>query len=244
MPAGAVRCNECELRQDCAKPCIHCGTLLPDSARYCPGCQSYQIDNRECVSCGAYISKQAKVCPKCSSFQAFGGYLNVSQLTITLVIALLSVLGTVVPVIKKTFTPDRSKTVLEVLEMREPQASTAAEYQLLLLATNSGNRPSYLHNVKLEFTQFPEANRYMTIVVKKPEDRLLPPNLPQLLWLQVDLRRSALHFKNEAEFKEKYLGGGHVLKAEVIGTREGEKPIEIKADPELLKDFVAKRTSA
>jgi len=148
------------------------------------------------------------------------------------------------PVIKTALTPDQSQTHLQVIEMRAPLPPKIDEYQLLLLATNSGNRPSYLHNVKLEFTQFPEANRYMTIVVKKPEDRLLPPNLPQLLWLQVDLRRSALHFKNEAEFKEKYLGGGHVLKAEVIGTREGEKPIEIKADPELLKDFVAKRTSA
>lgn len=243
MPAGAVRCNECELRQDWAKPCIHCGALLPDSARYCPGCQSYQVDNRECVSCGAYISKQAKVCPRCDSLQAFGGYLNVSQLTITLIIALLSVLGTVVPVIKKALTPDQSRTNLEVIEMREPQPPTAYEYQLLLLATNSGNRPSYLHSVKLEFKRFPQANRYM-IIVNKPEDRLLNPNRQQLLWLQVDLRRSEFQFKDEEDFKKRYLGGGHVLKAEVVGTGEGEKPLEIKADPELIKNFVIKRTSA
>src|SRR4051812_48908154 len=135
MPAGAVRCNDCELRQDWAKPCINCGVLLPDSARYCPGCESYQVDNRECVSCGAFISKQAKVCPQCSSFQAFGGYLNVSQLTITLIIALLSVLGTVGPVIKTALTPDQSRTHLQVIEMRAPQPPKADEYQLLLLAT-------------------------------------------------------------------------------------------------------------
>jgi ribosomal protein L40E len=242
MPAGAVRCNECELRQDCAKPCIQCGALLPDSARYCPGCESYQADNRECVSCGAYISKQAKVCPKCSSLQAFGGYLNVSHLTITLVIALLSVLGTVVPVIKTALTPDQSQTHLQVIEMRAPMPPKVDEYQLLLLATNSGNRPSYLHRIKLEFKQFPKADRSMNIV-STPEDRLLNPHSQKLLWLQVDLRRSELKFKDDAEFRDKYLGGGHVLKAEVIGTGESTQPIEIEADSELLKNFVYERTS-
>ena len=243
MPTGAMRCNECGLRQDWTKPCIKCGALLPDSARYCPGCESYQVDNRECVSCGAYISKQAKVCPQCSSFQAFGGYLNVSQLTITLIIALLSVLGTVGPVIKKAVTPDQSRTELQVIEMRAPQPPTVYEYQLLLLATNSGNRPSYLHSVKLEFEQFPQANRYMTIV-NKPEDRLINPNRQQLLWLQVDFRRSEFRFKNDEDFKKRYLNGGHALKAEVVGTGEGEQPIEVKADPKLLKSFVNKRTAA
>lgn len=233
MPLGAVRCNPCGLLQSWVKPCIQCGVLLPDAARYCPGCKSYQVDSRQCVSCGAYIAKRAKVCPQCSSTQVFGGYLNVGQSSLALVVALLAVISTGWPMLKATWTwkPDRSETHLRVIEMKAPE-STFSEHRLLLLATNSGSQPSYLSRVWIAAGG--SAKRYLTIHGES-ESHLIPPHTQKFF----SLLGSFAPLKGETLPK---LQQALILKANIVGTGEGDKPLAVEADAELLKSFVAART--
>ncbi|HEV7508572.1 MAG TPA: zinc ribbon domain-containing protein [Thermoanaerobaculia bacterium] len=236
MPAGAARCNACQLLQDWTKSCLNCGAFLPSSARYCKNCGTYQGKSKECVSCGGYIPEKARICPKCNSVQAFRGLVNVSQVTLSLLIALLSVAGIVVPALKGFFTPSRSRTSLELIEI----VGTGDESRLLLLASNSGNRPSYLRTISIEFKEFPQANRPMSIGGDAAQ-RLLKPGEQKLFWLNAEgFKFSSLGIKGRDDpiFKTKLLGGAHVLKAEVVGIGESQKPIELEASPELLEKFI------
>jgi RNA polymerase subunit RPABC4/transcription elongation factor Spt4 len=230
MPAGATRCNACELLQDWTTSCPNCGSFLPASARYCKNCGTYQGANKECVSCGGYIPKRARICPKCNSVQAFRGLVNVSQVTLSLLIALLSVIGIVGPALKGYLTPNRSRTSLELIELDD-------ELRLRLLASNSGNRPSYLRSITIEFKEFPKANQVL-LIDGDANNRLLKPGEQQLLLLQTDgFDLSALGLK---ESEDPRFLGGHVLKAEIVGIGES-RALEVKASPELLKRFVKGR---
>jgi len=237
MPAGAARCNACQLLQDWTKSCLNCGAFLPSSARYCKNCGTYQGKSKECVSCGGYIPEKARICPKCNSVQAFRGLVNVSQVTLSLLIALLSVAGIVGPALKSFFTPNRSRTSLELIELN-------GDYQLRLLASNSGNRPSYLRAVKIEFNAFPRANQYLSIIESDAGHRLLKPGEQQLLLLQTDgfsLSTLGIKGREDAAFKTKFLEGGHALKAEIVGIGESREPIEVEANPVVLEKFVERR---
>lgn len=238
MPAGVARCNACELHQDWTKTCLNCGAFLPSSARYCKSCENYQGPGKECVSCGGYIPDRAKICPKCDSVQAFRGFVNVSQVTLSLLIALLSVLGTVGPAVKGFLTPNHSQTRLELIEVGE-------DFRLLLLASNSGNRTSYLRSVRIEFKEFPRADRSLSILGDASK-RLLKPGEQQLLWLGAEegfaLSDLGIKDKEDPKFKKKFLGGKHVLKADIVGIGESRKQIEVEASPEILKTFVERRS--
>lgn len=236
MPVEAVRCNACELRQDWIKPCINCGALLPESAGYCPNCESYQLHSRECVACGVFIPHRAKVCPKCGSVQAFGGLLNVSQITLSLTIALLTVLGIVVPALKTALTPNQSQTHFELIEMNK-------DFQLVLLASNAGNRSSYLRRVSIEFPKFPQANRDLDIL-GETEERVFKPGGQKILRLEVSgfpLSKLGIKDKNDPMFRAKLLGGGQVLKAEIVGIGEKRGMKEVEAMPGILRKFVERR---
>lgn len=234
MPIQAVRCNACELHQDWEKSCINCGSLLPATAQCCKNCESYQDIESQCLSCGTHIPKGARVCPKCGSVQVLSGFTNIGQVTLTLVIALLSVLGTVAPVLKDLFTLDRSRTHLQVVEMNP-------ERELVIFVSNSGNQPSHLQSVRFVFEDFPQASREMKIL-NPVQDRLIYPGKPKFLRLEAGFQLSKVKLTREHElFKKKVLGGRHSLTAQVVGIREGERPLQVQAKPEVLKEFVDRR---
>jgi len=186
------------------------------------------------VACGVFIPAHAKVCSKCGGVQALGGLMGISQVTLSLLIALLSILGTVVPILREAFTPDRSETRLQVVGIE-----LEGKYQLVLLADNSGNLPSYLSEVRIQFSQAPNANRSFEFAGKQ-DDRLINPGKQKLFRISTDFSRSELQLIDPKKF-ERFLSGGS-LSATVIGTGEG--PIPVTVDPGLLKDYVSKRTTS
>lgn len=243
LPAGARRCNACELWQDRTRPCINCGDLLPELARYCPDCESYQEPDRECVACGVFMPAKAKVCPKCGGVQSFNGFLNIGQVTLTLLIALLSVLGTAGPVVLDLFEADRSDTSFELLGMDE----AAGQYQLVVLASNAGNRDSYLRRVRIEFPKFPAADRELDIVAS-PEERMLKPGTTIVRLESRDgfpFKDLGIEDRSNPNFTEKLLDGGQVLKAEIVGVNEeDEAPKEVETSTktrDVLRAFVDRR---
>jgi hypothetical protein len=232
MPQGAVRCNACSQRQDWKKLCINCGGLLADTSRFCTSCQSHQDLNRQCVACGVFIPAHAKICSKCGGVQALGGLMGVSQITLSLFIALLSVLGTVVPVLREALTPDRSETRLQVVGTEFHDKN-----YLVLLADNSGNLPSYLSDVRIRFSQVPKADRSFEFAGAR-DDRLINPGKQKLFRISTGFSRSELRLEDPEKF-DSFLGGG-LMSATVIGTGEGSVPVTI--EPGLLKTFLDKRT--
>ncbi|MEM7301610.1 MAG: hypothetical protein AAF468_11055 [Pseudomonadota bacterium] len=61
-------------------------------------------NNSQCWACNTSLSKNQKICLECNSWQNFRKYINVSNTTLSLLIALISVLGAVGPKVSELFT--------------------------------------------------------------------------------------------------------------------------------------------
>lgn len=58
---------------------------------------------KQCKTCGEDIKSSAKKCIHCNSFQDLRRYLPISNTMIALIIALISVVAAVSPILKKVF---------------------------------------------------------------------------------------------------------------------------------------------
>jgi predicted nucleic acid-binding Zn ribbon protein len=240
IPRGKMRCNACGQNQNWTQECINCGRPMPKSAHYCKECSNYQDPKSRCYSCKTHIPPKSRVCTRCNSVQFFRGYVNVSQLTLSLVIGLISVVVALTPLIKKIFTPDRSDTSFSVIEVTKND-------RLLVLARNEGNEASYLESVQFEFGDLKKANKRLTIETDADDtDRFILPGKHRVFHLSVeafDISDAGLTGRGDPLYNDKMLNGGHAIKATILGIREGDKPVSVSADPDKLKEFVKRRAT-
>lgn len=72
---------------------------------------------KQCKTCGEDIKSTAKKCIHCDSFQELRRYLPFSNTMIALIIALVSVVAAVSPVLKKVFTEQDSNIIVRLQEV-------------------------------------------------------------------------------------------------------------------------------
>ena len=99
-----------------------------------------------CTFCKNVINPEAVKCPKCGSFQNWRKNINLSTTLVSLLIALISVTGIVVPILWQALTPSRSQVSVE-------HAFVTDNFAYLYLA-NSGSRPALIETIKLRIGNY------------------------------------------------------------------------------------------
>lgn len=221
MPQDAGYCKECNNYQDPESRCDSCRAYIPKGSKACLRCNSYQGPKVRCLSCRSYIPEESKICSRCNSVQFFWGYVNVSQLTLSLLVALISLLVAAVPLIKSLLARDHSKTSFSIVELTKSD-------KLMVLARNEGNEASYLKSVIFEFGRFKKTSRELIVEMGEAnKDKVILPGKHRIFYLSV------VTFDVAEE--------PHSVKALISGIREGDKPILMDAKSEDLAEFVRRK---
>ena len=90
-------------------------------------------DTKPCKVCGEPIKRVARVCVHCNNYQNWRSELNISGTVLSLLVALLSVLTVLVPVIKEALTIKNSSLSFAF--------QGATDTTISVLSTNQGARP-------------------------------------------------------------------------------------------------------
>lgn len=99
---------------------------------------------RHCVACALLIPTEASVCTHCNHFQkGWRRYVGVSQTVLALLIALISVMGVVIPRIVALF--DRPKTDIKAVLLDTRSVSGNYDYHVWL--TNAGSRSGIVKQI-------------------------------------------------------------------------------------------------
>jgi len=98
-------------------------------------------EKKNCIVCHNEIFKEATKCTHCNSFQNWRRYLDFSKTFLALLIALFSVLGIVIPVLKDAMEKDFSQ--LEVKEY------VILNDGISIITHNKGTKPGYISNSKI-----------------------------------------------------------------------------------------------
>jgi hypothetical protein len=120
-----------------------------------------QPNTRVCVACALEIGSKALKCPQCGTFQNWRRKLTFSSTVLSLLIALISVIGLVLPTIMDTFVEGASLRVELDQKRISFQSSrggsqgtyesgiTGFEVSGTLIISNTGDRSAYLHSVEI-----------------------------------------------------------------------------------------------
>lgn len=133
--------------------CITCGAALANAVLKCPTCQSYQ--GAQCASCGVPLPLNAKRCNVCQIYQnGVRRWIPQTQLTLALVLSLISILAAVVPPAVRWWN-DRSVTEARVsgVEEHKPEEMAATVPMIRVAVTNRGTRPSYVRKATITFAE-------------------------------------------------------------------------------------------
>jgi hypothetical protein len=206
-----------------------------------------------CVVCKKPIPKGALKCTECSSFQGWRRHLEFSSLALSLLVALVSVSGIVVPALIKAIRPPSSDVraslvSVERVEVR-PQPSYAVgklRYVLpvLILVTNPGERPALLKecNVRVQgagqsaearvaqVESFPAAKGTLTVLpVKLTAGEFRPLRLLVDLSPSADLPEdwSLSEVRSSNEIKREVTIGG-VVDLAILNDRAGEEAVSVE----------------
>ncbi|MEE8198221.1 MAG: zinc ribbon domain-containing protein, partial [Thermoplasmata archaeon] len=66
LPQGAKFCNSCGARQHKGAVCPECSEPVPPAAKFCPSCGA-SLSPPECSNCGASLPPGAKFCLECGT---------------------------------------------------------------------------------------------------------------------------------------------------------------------------------
>lgn len=123
------------------KPCIWCGAALHPKAVYCRTCDSFQEDVR-CASCRYPMPPEAHYCSRCKAGRGIRGWLNVPQMTLSLLGTLLA-LGSLLATQVWNVVHRNSNTAVSFI-------SADADYLLVDIA-NGGRSKSVVRDARLKF---------------------------------------------------------------------------------------------
>lgn len=88
---------------------------------------------KTCKHCAAHIPLGARLCKECKSYQDWRGWLPISQTTLALVVALVSVLTAAAPTVQELITEKNSRLSMNYIG--------TSNGEVLMATTNAGNRP-------------------------------------------------------------------------------------------------------
>jgi hypothetical protein len=96
--------------------------------------QQLSASMKWCAVCAEPIRKEAVKCKHCGSYQSWRGRINFSSTVLSLLVALIAVIGATAPIIKNLFTPNAA-----TLRFSEP---TFGQGTVSVTATNIGVLPA------------------------------------------------------------------------------------------------------
>lgn len=109
-------------------------------------------EKKKCRYCASELNDGARKCLECESWQNLMRFVPASQLTLALLISLISVLSAVVPPALAHFA-NHSHTYVRILgdEALPVEGSPFPEPTILLLVANNGKRPSLVKSASISF---------------------------------------------------------------------------------------------
>ncbi|WP_374595728.1 hypothetical protein [Sphingosinicella sp.] len=133
-----------------------------------------------CRLCQERISVKAELCRHCHSYQDWRRHLNFSGTVLALLVALVSVLGWMLPAVATALRPSHSRITLS-----NPVVRGEAIY---LIATNVGSQPGV---IKRGLLRSPYIDLGADLLMIHPADALIPPGAKQI-GLKVHLQLSTM----------------------------------------------------
>jgi predicted nucleic acid-binding Zn ribbon protein len=150
LDPGARKCVKCGAYQD-GRECVSCGATMPNGAARCAACKTLQM-GVPCRVCGATIEEGCRRCSHCGEWQNRRRFVPASQVTLALVLSLLSVLSATVPPVLAYFA-NRSQTYVRIIGEGTYAESTGdvPELTIRVLVVNNGKRPSMVKSAIISF---------------------------------------------------------------------------------------------
>jgi hypothetical protein len=175
---SARKCLQCAAYQD-GRECVSCGATLPRAATRCAACKTLQT-GAACRSCGETIEPLSRRCGGCGAWQNWRRFFSGLEVTIALLLSLVSVIGaTVGPVL--TAVTNRSRTSVRVIGDATFAPAGAAESKRVVrvLVVNNGRKPSMVTGARIAFHDI-DAAAQLTIA-NRDETFILPDQHVYLL---------------------------------------------------------------
>lgn len=237
LRAGALKCTKCDAFQ-IVRACPSCGLPAPSHTARCVYCNTY-ADGKNCRICGSSMPVNASRCKDCNTFQNWRRFAPASQVTLALILSIISVISAVAPPVVRHFT-NHSETYVRVLgpgrfkAVDQPEA--AEEQTIRVLVANNGRRASFVKSAQLIFDDSIHAVN-TELEVKNPDDALVPPD-----------KNATLHFFSVASvgrregkskddvLKEALAGGMVMIKVTVEETDRNGKPFDAFPDHRIKAD--------
>jgi hypothetical protein len=236
LPAGALKCKACGALRSWVSQCQSCGAPIPQAATVCYECGQFPRHGRPCAACKRPLPPGANTCGACGALQWFRGYLQLSQSSLSLLVALISALTALGAVLSTLHLP-RSETRVFFQAIAEGDAGVATEEErkLWLEIDNFGNRPSRIRGVKLIL----HGDRDVTLPVK-----IIQPSIEQLvvqgggrpLMLQLESpdwspQDFSIPTRADPKFEQFLTNNGHRLELMVVEYGSGAMPKPIEEMP-------------
>jgi hypothetical protein len=150
----------------------------------------------KCVICASELDVSAQKCLKCQTWQNWKRFVPASQLTIALLLSLISVISATVPPALGYFA-NHSHTYVRVLgesELQEPGAYP--QQSILVLVANNGKRPSIVKSASISFENLNAAPTELEI--HETDQKLIPPEKQLFFHLTADaVERTATRTSSE-----------------------------------------------
>jgi len=108
---------------------------------------------KQCSTCAEPIRVEAKKCIHCGSYQSWRGRINFSATVLSLLVALIAVIGTTAPVIRNLFTPSEA-----AFRFSDP---VFGQGTISVTATNIGAQPARLDWTVITIPQKTGGQPYM-----------------------------------------------------------------------------------
>lgn len=221
LPSGALKCNECDTYQSWTAKCDVCGSAVHPDASSCTTCKEYPHDDGEpCHACARPLRPGTKLCPHCDSLQTFRGRLKIGNQTITLLIALLSVVGLLASLTADLWPFHGSDSELSFHHVGAPPGDVD---QIYVMVANSGDRPSTVTRAFLGPHGCKEIT--MRLIEPSPENSLIPAGEAKIFG-----------FKHPG-LREPSAEDDYLLHVEVVEFGESPDKRQVPVPSEILKAF-------
>ncbi len=150
LDPAARKCLKCNAYQD-GRECVSCGATMPNGATRCSACKTLQT-GVACRVCGSTIEQGCRRCSECGEWQNRRRFFPASQVTLALVLSLLSVLSATVPPVLAYFA-NRSQTYVRIVGEGKyaENSGDIPEHTVRVLVVNNGKRPSMVKSAVISF---------------------------------------------------------------------------------------------
>ncbi len=165
-------------------------------------------ETKPCSLCSEKIANSAVKCKHCDGYQGGWLFLNLGLPTLSLLVALVSLISLSAPVIKAVVTPENSRIKVVFQNFEDGSA--------YFVASNSGNRPGSIGEAYLDYGTRAKPERYY--LKTNPKEKFIPPGTSRQLTFDIQCYGNnypQIHYAQDGGFGSKPLASDVRLNVEV-----------------------------